>query len=86
MRRFRWARTRREGELDEEIQAHFDMAIEERMARGETRRDAELAVRREFGNRPLVTELTREIWGAAYVWISSAVRSCMRPSRIFRLS
>src|ERR1700727_829180 len=56
-----WNRRRRE--LDEEIRSHFCMAVEDRIARGETRREAEEHVRREFGNELLVREVTREMWG-----------------------
>ena len=45
-----WNRRRRDRELDEELRAHMRMAIEERVARGERREDAERAARREFGN------------------------------------
>ena len=58
-----WSRRRRDRELDEELRSHFIMAIEERVARGESRRDAEDAARREFGNVGVVKEVTREMWG-----------------------
>ncbi|HMC59775.1 MAG TPA: permease prefix domain 1-containing protein, partial [Candidatus Solibacter sp.] len=56
-------RKRRDRELDEEVQAHLAMAARERMARGDTPLAAELGARREFGNRALVQEVTREMWG-----------------------
>jgi putative ABC transport system permease protein len=56
-------RARRAAELDEEIEAHFRFAIEERVARGESREEAIRAVRREFGNVAHVKEVTREMWG-----------------------
>lgn len=56
-------RRRRERELDEEIRAHLAMAVRDRIERGEDPREAELAARREFGNRTLVEEATREVWG-----------------------
>ena len=49
-----------ERELAEEIEAHLRMAVEERMARGESREAAESAARREFGNPTHVMEVTRE--------------------------
>jgi putative ABC transport system permease protein len=55
--------TRRDRELDKEIQAHLAMATRDRIARGETPEAAELAVRREFGNQTLIKEVTREMWG-----------------------
>jgi predicted permease len=55
---------RREQELEEELQAHLTMASRDRIERGETPRDAQQAALREFGNRTLVQEVTREIWGS----------------------
>ncbi len=56
-------RRRRNRELDEEIEAHLRLAVAERVARGETREQAEAAARRELGNIGLVKEITREQWG-----------------------
>jgi predicted permease len=56
-------RRRRDDELDEEIRAHFRMAIEERVAGGENPRQAEQNARREFGNELMVRETTRAMWG-----------------------
>ncbi len=58
-----WRRRRREEELEEEIQSHMQMAIRERMERGESAEEAEFAVRREFGNAGLVKDVTRDMWG-----------------------
>src|SRR5262249_61541956 len=60
-------RKRRDRELDEELQGHLRRRIDERVARGESRHDAELAARREFGNVGVVTEVTREMWGGGWV-------------------
>ena len=57
------SRERRDRELEEEIQAHLAMAARDRMDQGDTPHAAELAARREFGNRALVQEVTREMWG-----------------------
>ncbi len=54
---------RRNEELDEEIRAHLAMAVADRMARGESRAEAERNARREFGNQTFLKELTREMWG-----------------------
>src|SRR5262245_3471481 len=54
---------RREEELEEEIQSHLRMAIRERMERGQSAEEAELAARREFGNVGLIKETTRGMWG-----------------------
>lgn len=56
------SRKRLYGELSEEIRAHLEEKVEELMARGMPRKDAEAAARREFGNPTLVQEDSREIW------------------------
>jgi len=58
-----WRRKRRETELEEEVQSHLQMAVQERVERGDTAKDAEHAARREFGNVELVKEVTRDVWG-----------------------
>jgi predicted permease len=54
---------RRDREIDAEIEAHLRMAVDDRVDRGEERDAAELAARREFGNRTLIAEIVRETWG-----------------------
>src|ERR1700735_2151517 len=56
---------RRKRELQEEIDAHLQMAIADRVARGETAETARRAAAREFGNIPLVQDVTRDMWGQA---------------------
>ena len=58
---------RRDRELEEELHAHFRMAVKERIAKGQSPAEAEQNARREFGNELLVKEVTREIWGWASV-------------------
>ena len=58
-------RSRRERELDEELRTHLEMAVCDRVARGESPGQAADAARREFGNLALVREITREMWGWA---------------------
>jgi putative ABC transport system permease protein len=60
-----WRRRRSEEELEEEIQSHLQMAIRDRMERGESAEEAELAARQEFGNVGLIKETTRGMWGWA---------------------
>lgn len=67
-----FGRKRREQELDEEIRAHLAMAIRERIERGEDPAEAEANARREFGNVPLVKEVTRDIWG--WRWLETLVQ------------
>jgi len=58
-----WGRRDREDKLQEEIRGHLQMAVTERVERGETAEQAEASARREFGNVALVKEITREMWG-----------------------
>jgi hypothetical protein len=58
---------RRKRELQEEIDAHLRVAIADRVARGETAETARHAAAREFGNVPLVQDVTREMWGQAWL-------------------
>ncbi len=58
-----WRRQRRDEELEEEVQAHLEMAKRDRIERGETDDQAQQSARREFGNVGLVKEVTREMWG-----------------------
>jgi predicted permease len=54
---------RRKRDLAEEIESHLKMATADRVARGESPADARRAAVREFGNVPLVADVTRERWG-----------------------
>jgi len=58
-----WRRHRRDEQLEEEIRTHLEMAKRDRMQRGESAEEAELAARREFGNVGLIKETTRGMWG-----------------------
>src|ERR1700728_2701103 len=58
---------RRKRELQEEIDAHLQMAIADRVARGETAETARQAAAREFGNIPLVQDLRRDMWGQTWL-------------------
>jgi putative ABC transport system permease protein len=63
-----WFRRRdREAELDAEIRSHLDQAIRDRIARGEAPDEARASALREFGNVGLVKEVTREMWGWAWL-------------------
>ncbi|HYU79568.1 MAG TPA: permease prefix domain 1-containing protein, partial [Vicinamibacterales bacterium] len=59
-------RRRQDEELDEELRSHLQMAIRDRVERGESLQQATDAARREFGNVLLVKETTRDMWG----WVS----------------
>src|ERR1700674_4909066 len=58
-----WRRKKLDRELEEEVRTHLEMATNERVDRGEDKREAERAARREFGNVGVVKEVTREVWG-----------------------
>ena len=58
---------KRKAELDEEIQAHLQMDIQDRRDRGESPEQAHAAAIREFGNVALIEDVTRETWG--WVWL-----------------
>ena len=61
MRLLPWRR-RCDGEIAEEINAHLEMAVRDRIERGEDPDAARAAALREFGNVPLVRQTTREVW------------------------
>ena len=61
------SRQRKAAELEAEIQHHIELAIRERVERGESPEDARVEVLREFGNVALVQEVTREMWGGAFL-------------------
>jgi len=63
--RWLWGRPRRDAELAEEIKAHLEMAVAQRIERGESPAVARDNARREFGNATHVAEVTREMWGGA---------------------
>ncbi len=73
---------RRERELDEEVRAHLEMAIRDRIDRGESPEAAAAAARREFGNVALVQEVTRETWGR--VWLDRLVQDVRYAARVLR--
>jgi len=73
---------RRKRELQEEIDAHLRMAIADRVARGETAETARQAAAREFGNIPLVQDVTRQMWGQGWLeQLGRDVRYAMRQLR-----
>jgi putative ABC transport system permease protein len=67
--RFPWlGRNRRNEDLQEEIQAHLKLAEREEMESGHTKKEAQSAARREFGNVGVAEETTRDMWAAR--WLS----------------
>jgi putative ABC transport system permease protein len=51
-----------DADITEEIRQHLDEAIADHMANGLSRRDAEAAARRQFGNVTLLEERSRDVW------------------------
>ncbi|MBI4472225.1 MAG: ABC transporter permease [Acidobacteria bacterium] len=58
-----FGRKRREQELDDEINAHLEMEIRQRIDRGESAEQARANAHRDFGNVGLVKDVTRDAWG-----------------------
>src|SRR5579863_2751941 len=54
---------RRKRELQEEMDAHLQMAIADRTARGQSPSEAKMSALREFGSAPMIADVTREQWG-----------------------
>jgi predicted permease len=73
---------RRERDLDAELRAHLEMAAHDARTRGDSTEAARLAALREFGNRDLVKETTRDIWGRnPFHGIGSDIRAGLRTFR-----
>jgi predicted permease len=73
---------RRKQELHDEIDAHLQMAIADRAARGESKEAARRAALREFGNVALVQDVTREAWGWTRLeWLAQDFRYTLRQIR-----
>jgi predicted permease len=53
----------RKDDFRAELESHLRIAVEERMAQGESYEEAKAAARREMGNPPLVADVTRASWG-----------------------
>lgn len=67
-----WKRSRRDQELNEEIQAHLTLGEREEVQSGKSSKDAQLAARREFGNETLARETTRDMWG--WRWLAERMQ------------
>src|SRR5580698_8757830 len=61
---------RRKRDLDVELEAHLRLAVRDRVERGNTLVEARAAAAKEFGNVPLVKDVTRETWG--WEWLERA--------------
>ncbi|MGH9704263.1 MAG: ADOP family duplicated permease, partial [Candidatus Acidiferrales bacterium] len=69
-------------DLSQEIQSHLQMAIHDRIERGESRAAAEASARREFGNERLVEEATRDQWG--WRWLEQLAQDVRYGLRMLR--
>src|SRR5579884_2813561 len=56
-----------EQDLQDEIESHLAMEIQQRVERGESLEDARLHAKREFGNINVVKESTRDVWGRRWL-------------------
>lgn len=77
-----------EADLDEELRSHLEMEIEHRMARGESRRQAERSARLALGGIEGIKEECRDSWGSRFLqdlW-RDVVGACRRLVRYRRYS
>ena len=65
----RWPWERAKESLSEELEAHLQMAIAERVADGEDLEQARATALCEIGNLPLIEDVTRERWG--WMWLEN---------------
>lgn len=56
-------RERQERDLQDEIDFHLAIEVEERIAAGQSPDEARASARRAFGNVPLIQDVTRHMWG-----------------------
>jgi len=77
-----WPRRNRRAQLEQEIQAHLQMAAGDRMDRGESADSAAHAARREFGNVSLVREVTRDQW--RWLWFEELAQDLRYAGRMLR--
>jgi len=76
------SRNRRQEQLEQELQGHVQMAIRDRVERGESRAQAEQNARREFGNVALVQQVTRD--QRALLWLEDLLQDLRYASRMLR--
>lgn len=77
-------RDRHTAELADELQAHLEFAEADRIARGESPRDAAANARREFGNVGLVQEISRDEWGSAAMAVERLTQDVRFAVRMLR--
>ena len=74
----------KKSDLDDELRSHLQMAIADHIAQGEPLEEARAAAQREFGNLPLVEDVTRETWG--WLWLERLVQDLKYAFRQIRRS
>ena len=67
---FRWER--RKDDLRDELEAHLRIAVKDRMALGESYKEARAEAIREMGNTALLADVTRTTWG--WEWLERVVQ------------
>jgi putative ABC transport system permease protein len=72
----------RDDELREELRSHLQMAVADRIARGQSSPDAETAARRELGNASQIQEATRDVWGRR--WLERVAQDVRYALRVFK--
>ncbi len=77
-----WPWERAKKSLSEELQAHLQMAIAERVGDGEDPAQARTAALRELGNLPLIEDVTRERWG--WMWLETLLHDARYALRQLR--
>ena len=80
MKHWRWDSAK--DDLSEELESHLQMAIADRIARGEDPAQARKAALRELGNVPLIEDVTRDHWGL--LWLENLlhdIRDALRQLR-----
>jgi predicted permease len=75
-------RRQREEDLDEEVQSHLRIAVQERIEQGQSVEQARACAVREFGNVALVKETTRDMWG--WGWLETLLQDVRYGARQLR--
>src|SRR5690348_9178206 len=71
-----------EQELEDEINSHLAMEVQQRIDRGESPADAHRNARKDFGSVTLVKDVTRDGWGRR--WVDEIVHNVCVAPRILR--
>jgi predicted permease len=74
--------TNRNERLKAEVASHLQMAIRERMERGESAAEAEANALREMGNQGVIMEVTRDMW--SWIWLEQLLRDIRYGLRAMR--